>query len=276
MFRITALTDNISSNPVHFAAEHGLSFYVEYGGRTILFDCGQTDVFLRNAQLLGLAVNEVDAVVLSHGHYDHGGGYRYLMESGAGGRELYVGKDFFVPKYAKNGEQLRNLTPGWGKPFLEEKGVVCHTVERNLELFPGAYLISGFPRIHDFETIPERFVQTDREGYCQDDFHDEICLALQTKKGIVMVVGCSHPGIVNMVTHVADVLRQPVWAVFGGTHLAEADSGRIHKTIESLKRMGLEVLGLSHCSGEGTEHALAGMEDVTSCYLAAGQGITIV
>ena len=275
MVRITALMDNRTSDPQRFIAEHGLSFYIEYGDKTILFDCGKTGAFLDNAKNMGIDLTGLDAVALSHGHYDHAGGYRHLIEAGTRCKDVYVGADFFETKYAREPEGIRNLAPDWDAPFVQNRGIACHRVEGILEVFPGAYLITGFPRCHGFETIPERFVRKKGDAWIGDDFHDEICLALQTEKGIALVVGCSHPGILNMVGHVRTAMGQPVWAVFGGTHLVEADGTRIQVTVKGLKDMGLELLGLCHCTGEGAVSAIAAMPDVKSCYLAAGDSITL-
>lgn len=275
MIRITALMDNKTSNPERYVAEHGLSFYIEYGDNTILFDCGKTGAFLENAKTLAIDMSRLDAVAISHGHYDHAGGYRNLLEAGLAPEKLFVGKDYFEPKYALEADGLRDLTPNWDRNDIHRDHITCHMVEDALEIFPGGYLINGFPRTYEFETIPERFVQKGGDGWIHDDFSDEICLALTTEKGIVLVVGCSHPGILNMVNHVHAVMQRPVWAIFGGTHLVEADTERIEATVATLKQMGLELLGLCHCTGEKAVTAISAMDSVRSCYLAAGDSITL-
>ena len=133
--------------------------------------------------------------------------------------------------------------------------------------------MNGFPRIHDFETIPARFVRRTAEGFVQDDFPDEICLALQGEHGLIVLVGCSHPGILNMVAHISSVLNQPVEAVYGGTHLMEADESRIEKTVDTLKAYGVKTLGLSHCSGDAACRMLTSRSDVVSCWLGAGDTV---
>lgn len=249
MLKITALMDDMPGENPELRAEHGLSFFVEYGEHRILFDCGQSGAALENARRLGLPVEKTEAVVISHSHYDHARGYRAFAEGGCRA-PLYTGRNFFEEKYARAGESLRDLSGGFDLGYLWEKGITHRAVSDMTELFPGVHLIGSFSRTHSFEKIPERFVRKTRDGLIPDDFSDEICMAFQISGGLAVLVGCSHPGILNMVTHVREVLKQPVLAVFGGSHLAEADEERIQTTLKALEEMGVARLGLSHCSGE--------------------------
>ena len=249
MLKITALMDDMPGRDPELRAEHGLSFFVSYGERTVLFDCGQSAATLENARRLGLPTEKADAVVISHSHYDHAGGYRAFVDAGCRG-ELYTGPCFFQRKLARSGEGLRDLSAGFGPDFLREAGIRHRCVEGILELFPGAYLIGGFPRIHPFEKIPERFLRETPEGPVPDGFPDEICMAFRIRGGLAVLVGCSHPGILNMTAHVARLLDEPILAVFGGSHRVEADEARIRATAKALEDMGVTRLGLSHCSGE--------------------------
>ena len=141
------------------------------------------------------------------------------------------------------------------------------------ELDFGVYLVSGFPRVTPFETIPERFVCLTEDGFRRDDFPDEQCLVLERGGKLYLFVGCSHPGILNMVRHVFSVLNKPVAAVFGGTHLVEAGKDRILNTVNVLREMGMETLGLSHCSGDAAEALARDVSGVRVCHLACGDSI---
>lgn len=270
MLHITALMDNKSTEHKALIAEHGLSLYLEHDGRRMLFDCGSGTNHLKNAHRLGVDLRKLDAVVISHSHYDHAAGFRDLTQAGLGSSVLYTGTGFFEPKYAFEGVRYTNLSAGFDREFLAEHHIEHREITEMQEIFPGVYLISHFPRVHDFESIPDRFVRRNKSGFVEDDFSDEICMAVRVKGGIAVLVGCSHPGILNMITHVRNLLRQPVKAVFGGTHLVEADEERIDTTINALKSMGLEILGLSHCSGDIAEHAASGFADIEGCHLGVG------
>lgn len=275
MVRITALMDDRGHGDGSLAPEHGLSLFVEYGGRRILFDCGATGSFLRNAEVLGADLRELDAVVLSHSHYDHAGGYPALTGQGLGSRLLFTGPRFFEPKFSRDGDGFLDRSAGFGPELLEEKGIRHREIAGTEEIFPGVYLFSGFPRIHDFETVPRRFLRRTADGFVPDDFSDEISMALAVEGGLVVLVGCSHPGILNMITHISREMKAPILGVFGGTHLVEADAQRIGDTVLGLRAMGLELLGLSHCSGDAAEEAIRRDPTVRGCHLRVGDSITL-
>ena len=274
MLHITALMDNKATENKALIAEHGLSFFVAYQGLRLLFDCGSGSHTLDNAHRLGIDLTDLDAVILSHSHYDHAGGYRDLVEQGLGSSRLYTGAGFFEPKYAVMGARYSNLSCGFDADFLRQHKIDHHVVPDAKEIFPGVWLISGFPRTHDFETIPARFVRRTAGGtFRQDDFGDEVCMALEIDGGLAVLVGCSHPGILNMTNHISRLLQKPIRAVFGGTHLVEANDARIDLTIRTLQDMGLEILGLSHCSGDAADCAICARTEIRGCHLGSGDCI---
>lgn len=268
--QITALMEDHPGRRKDLIAEHGLSFYVSFAGKRILFDCGSSEHTLWNAQKLGIELEKLDAVVLSHSHYDHASGFRFLTQQHLGSGQVYTGPGFFEPKYAKNGVHYAVLSAGFDAKFLEKYNIQHQQVNGVQEVFSGAYLVADFPWVHPMETIPERFVRLTDGGLVQDDFRDEICLALDAPEGLVLLVGCAHPGILNMVCHARTVLGKPVQAVLGGTHLVEADAVRAEKTVNTLKEMGVKLLGLSHCSGEAVQQILRERHDLQSCHLGPG------
>lgn len=269
MMQITALMDNALTGRRDLLCEHGLSMFISYYGRNVLFDCGSSEKMLYNAKKLGIDLGRLDAVVLSHSHYDHAGGFRYLAEQYPVGR-LYTGPGFFEPKYAQSENCYKNLSAGFDRNFLIEQEIAHRTVEGVETILPGIYAISGFPRLEPMETIPKRFLRLTEGGLVPDDFRDELCLALETGRGIVLLVGCAHPGILNMVHHVQKLLGKPVCGVLGGIHLSEADAPRVQRTVETLARMGVNLLGLSHCSGDLAEALARQREDITACRLGSG------
>lgn len=275
MVEITVLMDNKIVGRRGLIAEHGLSMYVEYRGRGLLFDCGPGPGFLSNARRLGVDLSHAETVVLSHNHYDHAGGFRDLAEAGLAPEQVCTGPDFFQTKYGREGIRLSNISCGFDGEFLRSQGIRHREIRGVEELFPGAWLVSGFPRVNDFETVPERFVRRTAEGFFSDDFRDETCLALETDKGLAVVVGCAHPGIVNMVSHISKTLGKPVWAVFGGAHLSGASQDRIEKTLRGLKTLGVSLLGLGHCSGEMVEAAIAEDPALEGCHLGSGDGVIL-
>lgn len=275
MIRITALMDDKQPKNEALVCEHGLSYYIEAEDRRFLFDSGQSQRTWDNTAALGLDVSSLDAVILSHSHYDHAGGYRSLVESGGGSHILYTGDGFWEEKFSVDGTSFVTKSAGFDGAFLRNRGIEHRVVEDVSEIAPGVYLFGNFPRVHTFETIPEKFVRKTDNGFVWDDFKDEICMALDVGGRLAVLVGCSHPGILNMVQHIHEVLGLPVYAIYGGTHLVEATQERIEKTLSSLRDMGLEIFGLSHCSGAAAEAAIARNPDLQGCHMAAGDAVVL-
>lgn len=273
MVRVTALMDNQASEHKALIHEHGLSYLIEGENFRVLFDCGSGPHPWVNAHRLGLSVEDLDSVVLSHSHYDHAAGYRDLLEQGKGSKLLYTGPHFFERKFAFDGLRYTDLSAGFDRDFLAAHGVEHRVVEKETELVPGIRLMGSFPRVHRFETIPERFVRQTAEGFRRDDFCDEICMVMDTPEGLAIFVGCSHPGILNMVEHICAVLDRPVMGIFGGTHLVEADGERIETTLDAFQAKGLQVLGLGHCSGQNAESAAGRRPKLRGCHLAVGESV---
>ena len=123
MVRVTALMDNDASENKALVNEHGLSYLLEGPDFRILFDCGAGPHPWANAHRLGLCVGGLDAVVLSHSHYDHAAGFRDLLEQGLGGKILYTGPHFFEAKFAFDGLRYTDLSAGFGPEFLAENRV---------------------------------------------------------------------------------------------------------------------------------------------------------
>lgn len=274
MLNIITLMENKPSEHKSLTNKHGLSFLIRYEDRRLLFDCGPDATFLENAHRLGVDVSCPDSVVLSHAHYDHAAGFRDFIEAGNKCGRLYIGNGFFEKKYAvSDGLRYTNLSCGFDETFITEHHVLYTECKETVRISDGITVVSSFPRVYPFETIPERFVRRTKQGNVRDDFHDEVALVLETACGLVVIVGCSHPGILNMVTHIRNIFRQPVYAVFGGTHLNEAEPERIAATIQGLKQTGLKLFGLCHCSGDAAERCIAQDPEINSTHLAAGDEI---
>lgn len=268
----TLLENNLSQNRA-LIAEHGLSFMVETENVKILFDCSAGSAARKNAKKMNVSLKDADYVVLSHSHYDHAGGYPDMADHGVLA-PLITGPKFFEEKYAREGEKYVYLGCGFGPSFLTKKGVTHRVCEGCETLSEGCYVVGGFKRVHDFEKAPARFVRQTEDGMIADDFPDEVCLVLEREKGLVMIVGCSHPGILNMIESVRERFGKPVYAVFGGSHLVEADEGRLAETMRLLKDMGIARAGFNHCTGDAAQNRLSQCGDgVAYSHLKAGDCI---
>lgn len=278
ILKITSLMDNLGSEHKALINEHGLSYFIDLDGKRYLFDCGSSDSVLYNAHKLGISLENLDGVVLSHSHYDHAGGYRDLIEAGLGSKFLYTGSHFFEKKYAKNENSYTDLSCGFDRDFIRDFSVDHIEVDGFYQISNRAFLLSSFPRVYSYEKINPRFyklLESGEEQMVLDDFEDELCLVLDTEKGLIVLVGCSHPGICNMIEKVHACFKKPIYALYGGTHLVEADKKRIDQTIDKFKEYGIKLVGLGHCSGEEAEKELEKDIDLKACHLSVGSFVIL-
>lgn len=271
---VTTLIENAQPEHKHLLHEHGLSFHVRTAETTFLFDCGPGDSFLRNARSLNIDLHGIDFVVCSHAHYDHCGGLKPLLAE-IGPKPLYTGENFFLPKYARDGIRHTFLGVDFDAAYLRQNGIRHETVADIRRIDDSCWLIGGFRRDKQDNPIPERYALLDGGVFVPDRFNDEICLAVRFEDGVAVLVGCSHPGVVNMLETVRERLDLPVRGVWGGTHLAQCGADAIESTVAALKRMGVRHFGLSHCSGDAILEHIRADAEITGCRLRTGDGVSL-
>lgn len=255
--KITTLIENSPGEHHGLQTEHGIAFFIEKDGHNILFDTGQTGLFTENAQQLNVDLTSLEYVVLSHGHYDHSGGLRALSHITTDFK-LIMGQGFFEEKYAYKNNAYEFLGNNFDESFLDQQNIQYQYVtQKCTELIPGVYVINAFPRIHDDEVINPRFKVLRNEAFESDSFDDEILLAVESSKGLVVLLGCSHPGMKNMLDSVVNQIKKPLYAILGGTHLVESDEGSLDKSLHYLQNDSLEIVGVSHCTGQNAIDQLA-------------------
>lgn len=247
---ITTLIENSPGDNPALKYEHGLSFFIEKDDQRILFDTGQSAQFIENAKTLDIDLTRLDHVVVSHGHYDHSGGLKALLEINTDFK-LHFGKGFFALKYGvKNGETRFNGN-NFDEAYLLQKQLDYDIVDTSVvELVKDVYLLTNFERTHDDEVINPRFLIDDNGQMINDTFSDEVMVVVNTERGLVVILGCAHPGMKNMVDAAIRRLDRPLYAILGGTHLVEADETCMQKSLEYLHRDDLAYVGVSHCTGE--------------------------
>ncbi len=268
MLRILTLLDDKAGERKCVENRHGLCYLVQYDGHTVIFDTGPDDTALKNAFALGEDIRKAEATVISHSHYDHATGFKYFIESGLAAKKLFIGPDFFQEKYSCDLAKHANLSAGYNENYLISHGIFPTTVTDEVEVFPGFRLYCAFERRNSCETIPGKYVRRTPSGFVKDDFHDEIAAAIETSKGLVVLVGCSHPGILNIAESITERSKKHIHAIFGGTHLKNSEEARIRETIGGLEDMGVSILGLSHCSGDAVDSMLRCRTKISSCHLA--------
>ncbi len=246
---ITTLVEN-TVNIQGLRAEHGLSFLIRMGGRKVLFDTGQTGLVIQNACQMGLDLSDLDAVVLSHGHYDHTGGLESVLST-APEAEVYLHPEALAPKYSRQADKTSRSI---GMPLaaievLAKAGPrVRHTTEA-CEVRPGLFLSGTIPRVTDFEDAGGRFF-LDPECTQPDPLTDEQSLYLDTRQGLAVLLGCGHPGVINTLLHVQKLANnRPIHSVIGGFHLQSAGSERLARTIQALRELQVQRITPAHCTG---------------------------
>ena len=247
--RITVLVEN-SVYRQGLVAEHGLAFHIQCGGRSLVFDTGQTDLAVINAESLRLPLHQLEAVVLSHGHYDHTGGVPAMLDVVPTAR-IYLHPAAFGNKFSRNqagparkigmsdcvAQAIRHRTSG----FIE-------TTART-EIMEGVFDTGEIPRATTYEDTGGAFF-LDAEGTRPDPLVDDQALVIDLGRSVIVLLGCAHSGVVNTLEHVRHLTgEKPVSAVIGGLHLGSASEERIQQTIARLRAAQLEILAPAHCTG---------------------------
>ena len=243
---ITTLVENTTSSQ-GLLAEHGLSFWIEYGNRYVLFDTGQSDFLVRNAKTLNIDLAQADAIVLSHGHYDHTGGLSTVLDI-APKALLYLHPAAIEPKFSRS----RHKPCPIGMPDLVKKTIRSRQViwtEFQTKVFDGIGLTGQVPRINSFEDSGGPFFLD--EGCRQPDpLLDDQALFIESSKGLIVVFGCAHAGVVNTLQRISNIKpSKNFYAVMGGMHLVNADPERIERTITAFREYDLQKIGPAHCTG---------------------------
>jgi len=257
--KLTVLVDNNTLIDKNYFGEPGLSFYIEEGKNHILFDTGYSDIFLKNAYKMGIDMKTINYVVLSHGHLDHSWGLNHLLDAvdyyGKSKKEitLIAHPSAFYPK-EDNGEQIGvtmspevlnrcfHITASKSPVWLSERMVFLGEIER----------------LYEFENKNPIGV-TIENGIEKDDFlMDDSALVYRTNEGLVIITGCSHSGICNIIDYAIKVCGDSrIIDIVGGFHLLNPEKSKLDATVAFIKERKPLRIHACHCTDLQSKIALS-------------------
>ena len=247
--QITTLSENTAN--YGYLAEWGLSILVEVDGKRILLDTGLSYSAVHNAQLLGIDLSTIDCIVLSHSHADHTGGLRDVLRI-KGEVEVIAHPDIWVPKYVRRGGESPEQYSGipFSREELESRGARFNLTKEPVHISEHAMTSGEVPMSSGYEEIENNLFVKETGMLHPDPLADDLALIIDTDFGLVVILGCAHRGIVNTLRHAQKLTgKELVYAAIGGTHLFRASEERLEKTIADLREIGIQRLGVSHCTG---------------------------
>ena len=270
MLKMTILSEN-RENGV-FCGESGLSIVINAFNNIFLLDTGYSDLFLKNAQILNIDINNINQIVLTHGHSDHSHGLKFLED----GKTIILHPASYKDRWSKR--KLEYV----GLPFSEQELKNKHNVidsKQPLEFYKNCYFLGEIPMTIEFEkdgnfstTLDEQLTQTD---YTEDDSG----VVFTTDKGLFIITGCGHRGVCNTIEHAKTITNQnKIYGVVGGFHLRnlEKQKEKIDKTIEYFKQNNIKELYLGHCvTDDVIDYFESHLENVKIVRLASGKEFEI-
>lgn len=247
--RVTILIDNAAAPGL--ASEHGLAVWIEAHGLRVLFDAGQTTACMDNARTLGVPVEAADAIVLSHGHYDHTGAMAHFLAH-ARAADAYLHPAATQPRFSVREQAVKDLRmPQETRAALAALPPArLHEVIAPWLLTDGIGLTGPIPRITPYEDPGGAFF-LDATGARPDTIVDDQALWIHTPAGLVVCCGCCHAGLINTLTYIRAITGEPrLAAIIGGLHLRDASAHRMIATITAVRVFNPSRIIACHCTGE--------------------------
>lgn len=254
--RIVTLNENQAPVKSNLIAEWGLSFLLKTEKKTILFDTGRNISVCYNAQLLGINLNKIDKIVLSHSHSDHTGGLKQILERMNKKKKIEViaHPNIWATRYNRYNDKPDKYM---GMPFqqaeLEKFGASFCLSKKSIKITDEMVTSGEIPLVTDYEKVSSEKNQRvilENGNYKEDKILDDQAIFFKTEQGLIIITGCAHRGIINTLYHARKITGiNQIYAVIGGAHLIEASKERINYTMDALQKLNIKKIGLCHCTG---------------------------
>lgn len=251
--KVTVVVDN--SVPIHtphpFLGEHGLSLLLELDSCKLLLDAGQSSAVVHNLSLLGVHPEQLTALAISHGHYDHTGGIPHILRQRHNPIPIYAHSQIFTRRYAVSADSRRYI----GVPFLQEESIGLGAdwilTQEPLQIAPKLWFSGSMPRTTDFEQGDSKLVICgENDCDCQDVIPDDTSLYYASDRGLVVISGCSHSGVINTVRQGLEITGQSRLAGWiGGTHLGPVSDTQQTCSLTAIEQYAPDFIAANHCTG---------------------------
>jgi len=246
---ITMLVENTTPVP-NLIGEYGFSCLIKVDGRSLLFDTGSARALFNNSKVLGIKLEEIEDVVISHGHFDHTGALLPLLEQ-YGKKKVYAHSRLLLPRlFPLNNGKFKKIGSPFSHDELEQAGAEFVFIDHFSEILPKVYISGEIPRNNDFEDTGGDFQVEDNGEVQGDKLQDDMALIINHPDGLIIISGCAHSGLINTIAHATRMTgKNRILAYIGGTHLFNATPLRIDQTITALQSYDIEKLIVAHCTG---------------------------
>lgn len=247
-FKVSIVVDNEAAEG--FKSEHGFSACIENDDETIIIDCGQGEIFLKNLSRLGLSLNQITKLVLSHGHYDHTGSIKDIV-NGADSIMVYAHPDIVQQRFSIHaGKSPKNISISCDQKRAIEKlsQDQIFLSKQPMEIADNIFTTGEIPRINRLEDTGGPFYLDDKK-LNKDLIFDDQSLCIKTDLGIVLITGCCHSGVINTLDYVSQLFDKNIYMVIGGLHLNAASDERVNQTIEAFRKYKVNKIVPCHCTG---------------------------